>query len=72
MLDVVGETTKGGDVFWAARDILLTIFLMILGEDQLRSLLSRLDVGNFEAVGVTGNGDFGLQEALSESYSQPT
>lgn len=61
MLDVVGESTEVGDVFWAVRDILLTIFLMILGEDQLRSLLLRLEVGNCEAVGVTGGGDFGLQ-----------
>ncbi len=61
MLDVVGETPEVGDVLWTARDILLTILLMILGEDQLRSLLLRLDVGNFEVVGVTGNGDLGLQ-----------
>lgn len=58
---MVGESTEGGDVFWTVRDILLTIFLMTRGEDQCRSLLLRLDVGNCEAVGVAGNGDFGLQ-----------
>ena len=63
-LALVGESTNVGDVFGAVRDILLTIFLMIRGEDQPRSSLLRLEVANCGAVGVTGNADFGLEQSL--------
>lgn len=60
ILAVVGDSTSVGEVLGAVKDILLTIFLMIRGEDQLRSSLLRLEVGNCELSGVTGNGDLGL------------
>lgn len=68
---LVGDSNNVGDIFGAVKDILLTIFLIIRGDDQLRSSLSRLDIENFEALGVTGTGDFELwQSNFSESVSR--
>jgi hypothetical protein len=61
MLALVGELGRDGDVLVAPRDILLTMFLIIRGEDHTRSSLFRLGVANCEEVGVTGTGDLGLR-----------
>jgi hypothetical protein len=66
---VEGDSVEVGDVFAAARDILLTMFLIIRGEDQLRSSLLRLDDANCVEIGVTGKGEVGLQRSLSVSLA---
>lgn len=60
LLALLGESTNVGDVFGPVKEILLTMFLMIRGDDQLRSSLLGLELANCDAVGVTGKGDLGL------------
>lgn len=60
-LGLEGESGNVGDAFGPVKDILLTIDLTLLGEDQFRSLLPRPDIANRELVGVEGKGDFGLE-----------
>jgi hypothetical protein len=69
ILGLVGESSSVGDVFGAVNDILLTMFLIIRGEDQPRSSLLRLEIANCEAVGVTGKGDFELRQSVLVSHA---